>query len=47
VGVRCGQQFRTPRVEPAVARIALALRAMPVAARNGEPTITCLMGSFS
>jgi hypothetical protein len=27
------QQFRTPRVEPAVARVALALRAMPVAAR--------------
>src|SRR6266850_8517183 len=34
VGVRCGQQFRTPRVEPAVARVALALRAMPVAASN-------------
>jgi hypothetical protein len=28
-----GQQFGTPRVEPAVACVALALRAMPVAAR--------------
>src|ERR1017187_6035498 len=33
VGIGCGQQFGTPRVEPAVTRVALALRAMPVAAR--------------
>ena len=33
VGVRRGQQFGTARVEPAVAGVALALRAMPVAAR--------------
>jgi hypothetical protein len=45
VGVRRGQQFGTPRVEPAVALVVLALGAMPVAARNGELSITCLMGS--
>ena len=33
VGVRCGQQFGASRIEPAVARVALALWAMPVAAR--------------
>src|SRR5260370_8108911 len=33
VGVWRGQQFGTARVEPAVARVALALGAMPVAAR--------------
>ena len=46
VRVRRGQQLGTPRVEPAVARVALALRAMPVAARNGDLTITCLMESI-
>jgi hypothetical protein len=46
VHVSCGQQFPLPRSEPAQAGVALALGAMPVAARNGELSITCLMGSF-
>ena len=41
-----GQQFFTPRLEPAVASVSLALRAMPVPAGNGEISITCLMGSI-
>jgi len=40
------QQFRATRLEPAVAGIALTLRATPITARNGELSITCLMGSI-
>ena len=42
---RC-EQFGASRGQPAVARLALTLRAMPVTARNGELSITCLMGSL-
>jgi hypothetical protein len=41
-----GQQFPLARPEPAAARVALAAWAVPVSARNGAHTITCLMGSF-
>jgi hypothetical protein len=43
--VASGQQFPFARPEPAPARVALASWAMPVSARNGELSITCLMGS--
>jgi hypothetical protein len=46
MGVARGQQFGAPRVKPAVARAALAPGAMPVPARNGDLSITCLMGSI-
>ena len=46
MGVACGQQFGAPRVQPAVSRIALAPGAMALPARNGEISITCLMGSL-
>jgi hypothetical protein len=42
-----GQQFGRSRRQPLGARVPLALRAVPIAARNGVRTITCLMGSFS
>ena len=38
IGLACGKPF--PR------RCALALRAVPITAGNGELTITCLMGKF-
>jgi hypothetical protein len=40
------QQFLAAFGEPLVASIGLTLRAMPVAAGNGEIPITCLMGSI-
>ena len=40
------QHFLFASCEPALTRLRLALRAMPVTARNGELSITCLMGSF-
>ena len=40
------QQLAFPRLEPAPAGVALTLRAVPVSARNGELSISCLMGSF-
>jgi hypothetical protein len=46
VDIAGGEQFALPRLEPAQAGVALAPWAMPVAARNGELTITCIMGSF-
>jgi len=42
---RC-EQFGSARGQPAVARLALALRTVPVSACNGELSITCLMGSL-
>jgi hypothetical protein len=46
VDVAGGQQFFTPRFEPAIPCISLAFWAMPVSAGNGEIPITCLMGSI-
>src|SRR5271166_1768946 len=39
------QKFPAARGEPLVPRVGLALGAVSVSARNGELTITCLMGS--
>jgi hypothetical protein len=47
VEVGHGQQFGGTRGQPPGACVALALGTVPVAARNGVRTITCLMGSFS
>jgi hypothetical protein len=47
VKVRSGQQFLFPSGDPALARLGLTLGAVPIATRNGELSITCLMGSFS
>jgi len=47
MNIRNGQEFLTSLRQPAVARTGLALGAMPVATRNGERPITCLMGSSS
>ena len=41
-----GEKFLTTRLEPTVASVGLTLWAVPITARNGELTITCLMGSF-
>jgi len=46
VHIASGQQSPLARLEPAHARVALTLGTVPVAARNGAHTITCLMGSF-
>jgi hypothetical protein len=40
-----GQEFPSARIEPAVAHVGLAFRTVPVAARNGDLPITCIMGS--
>ena len=40
-----GKQVLLTSCEPVLARLGLALRAVPVAARNGVHSITCLMGS--
>jgi hypothetical protein len=40
-----GQEVGLARFEPALRGTALALRAMPVAAGNGDLPITCLMES--
>jgi hypothetical protein len=40
-----GQEFLFPSGKPTLARLGLALGAVPIAARNGELSITCLMGS--
>ena len=45
VDVPCGQKFPFPRRQPAQAGVALAPRAMPIAAGNGVHSITCVMGS--
>jgi hypothetical protein len=45
VHVTGGQQLPLPCLEPAQARVALTLGAVPVSARNGEISITCLMES--
>ena len=42
-----GQEFLFPFGEPACTCLGLALGAVPVAAGNGELSITCLMGSSS
>src|ERR1039458_4677987 len=44
--IASGQQFPFARLKPALARVALATRAMSVSAGNGELSITCIMGSF-
>jgi hypothetical protein len=44
--VRHRQQIARTRLDPAVPRIGLTPRAMPVATGNGVNPITCLMGSF-
>ena len=41
------QQFLLPFGQPAVAGVGLAFWAMPISTRNGELSITCLMGSLS
>ena len=46
VKIRGSQQFLFPCCQPALTRLGLALWAVPVAAGNGELSITCLMGSF-
>ena len=46
MGVRCSEQLGATRGQPAVARLALTLWAVPVAAGNGVISITCLMGSI-
>ena len=43
VKVRGGQQFLFPRGKPTLARLGLALGAVPIATRNGELSITCLV----
>ena len=42
-----GQKVAAARIEPAVTGVGLALRTMPISTRNGELSITCLMGSNS
>jgi hypothetical protein len=46
VSIRYRQQFLGLLVEPAITSRRLALGAVPIAACNGELSITCLMGSF-
>jgi hypothetical protein len=46
MSIGCGEQLGASSSQPAIARLALALRAVPVAACNGVITITCLMGSI-
>jgi hypothetical protein len=41
-----GQQFAAARSQPTVASEGLTLGTVSVSARNGEISITCLMGSF-
>ena len=45
VHIRHVEQIALACVEPALPRLCLTLRAMPVAAANGELSITCLMES--
>jgi hypothetical protein len=45
VEVRNGQQFGRARRQPFCAGVPLALGAVPIAACNGELSITCIMGS--
>jgi hypothetical protein len=47
VEVRNFEEFPFARCEPALARLCLTLRAMPVPAGNGDLPITCIMGSNS
>ena len=46
VEVGYGQQLGLARLKPGLRRPPLALRTVPIPARNGELTITCLMGKF-
>ena len=46
VQVRNGQELSLTSGQPLFAGIAETLRTMPVAAANGELTISCLMGSI-
>jgi hypothetical protein len=47
VSVGGRQDFGSTRLDPALSGIGLTLGTMPVAACNGELTITCLMVSIS
>jgi hypothetical protein len=40
-----GQKFAAARLQPTVASAGLTLGAVSIPARNGELSITCLMGS--
>ena len=40
------EKFSLTRGDPSFAGTRLTLRAVPVATRNGELSITCIMGSF-
>jgi hypothetical protein len=46
VDVARREKFLATRCEPAIASSCLTLRAVPISARNGELSITCIMGSF-
>jgi hypothetical protein len=43
--VRDVEQLTLARAQPPLARLPLTLRTVPVTTRNGELSITCLMGS--
>src|SRR5438552_2410468 len=47
VHIGSGQQFPTARLQPTVAGVGLTLGTVPIPARNGEISISCLMGSSS
>jgi hypothetical protein len=46
MSIGCSEQFTASRLQPAIARLALTLWTVPVAAGNGVISITCLMGSI-
>jgi hypothetical protein len=47
VHVRHVEDLALARLQPALAGLRLALRAVPISAGNGELSITCLMESAS
>jgi hypothetical protein len=40
------EKLLATRCEPAIASACLTLRTVPISTRNGELSITCIMGSF-
>jgi hypothetical protein len=44
--VASGQEFSLAGCQPTLARLGLALGTVAISARNGELSISCLMGSF-
>jgi hypothetical protein len=46
VHIAGGQEFLLARLQPAVAGLGLTLGTVPISTRNGDLSITCLMGSF-